>query len=67
MKNRVIGSKTSQMRGWIQEFRSGLAGVALFVAISLAFLFVADLRERLREVDQPLSWWIERQIRRVIP
>jgi hypothetical protein len=51
----------------MQELRAGLAGLALFVAISLAFLFVADLRERLRAIDQPLSWWIERQIGRVIP
>jgi hypothetical protein len=36
------------MTGWVREFRAGLAGVSIFVAISLAFLFVADLREKLR-------------------
>lgn len=51
----------------MREIKAGIAGMALFVAITLVFFSVADLQERLRFVDQPFSWWIKRQIERLIP
>jgi hypothetical protein len=51
----------------MQEIKQGIAGMALFVAITLVFFFIADLQERLRESDRTFSWWINRQIHRVIP
>ena len=49
----------------MRELRAGVGGIALFVAITLMFYMIADLREKLRYIDKPFSWWVGRQIERI--
>jgi hypothetical protein len=50
----------------LEELRKGIGGIALFTVVTLVFLSIADLIERLHAVDQTFVWWVGRQIHRIL-